>query len=108
LSDLRHSRGKKPDAVRQAKDFGAFAGHFERLLDKSTAVTVAPLRAKFIVSVPMPQPISRTRLFRQRENSATAGYAVRRNISLLDFVKIFPGAGRSSRVANINMACGPQ
>src|SRR5258706_16462473 len=41
--------------------------------DKSTAVTVAAFRAKFIVSVPMPQPISRTRFFRQREKSANCG-----------------------------------
>ena len=41
--------------------------------DRSTAVTCAPWRAKLVVSVPMPQPISRTFLPRQRSNSAKRG-----------------------------------
>src|SRR3954452_7983890 len=42
-------------------------------LERSTAVTCAPARAKLMVSVPMPQPTSRTCLPRQRSNCAKAG-----------------------------------
>src|SRR5262249_14698744 len=41
--------------------------------ESSTAVTWAPARAKLTVSVPMPHPISSTRLPDQRENSAKPG-----------------------------------
>ena len=61
------------DLIGQSEHLSAVARDLQRFWDRSTAVSSAPARAKLIVSVPMPQPISNTRLPFQRAKSAKDG-----------------------------------
>ena len=77
--------------------------------DGSTAVTRAPARAKLIVSVPMPHPISSTRLSAQRSNCA-GSWDVRLHEILagLDLVEILARPHLARRMANVARALIPE
>ena len=93
---------EKPDAVRQAKDFGAFAGHFERLLRqvhggylRAIACEIHRIGADAAADfqnafVPPAGKFGKLRDVRFDEI-----------FSLLDFIKILAGSRRLGRVANI-------
>ena len=52
---------------------GPLASYFQRFLGEVDCRDLAPERAKLMVSVPMPQPISSTLLPLHRSNSAKPG-----------------------------------
>jgi len=70
---------KEADVVAKPKTSALRLARARDSDERSTAVTSAPARAKFIVSVPIPQPISRTFLPRHFQIRQRQECAVRRN-----------------------------